>query len=191
MQTDEIFSFLKAVDADLSGHAGSGETLDLYLIGRSALILGFGLTLMTNDVDIVYVHGSELQERAIRAFGKGTPGAHRHGLYLEAVPPGLPPLPGGYQARCVGIPGPWIVIRPKQPEIHDLAVTKLKRFHAKDREDLRILCDTGRLSVGGLRQSLDSAFAFAADEEEDAGRRAAYDSLRTVIEYLEGRRPVL
>ena len=35
---------------------------------------------------------------------------------------------------------------------------------------------------------LDSAFAFAADEEQDPKRRKAYANLRTVIEYLKGNR---
>jgi hypothetical protein len=191
MNNSEILRFLKAIDTELAGHAKKGEILDLYLIGRSALILEFGLSLMTKDVDIVYVHGSKLQERAIETFGSGTLGAGAHGFYLETVPPGLPPLPAGYQARCIDIPGAWTVIRPKSPEIHDLAMTKLKRFHARDREDLQILCDTGRVTSEGLQRALDSAFIFAGDEDEDAGRKAAYANLRIVLDYLEGKRRAL
>jgi hypothetical protein len=44
------------------------------------------------------------------------------------------------------------------------------------------------LNEAGLRQALESAFAFAADEDEDLGRRTASANLHTVIEYLEGRR---
>jgi hypothetical protein len=188
MQSDEILDFFKALDEELAHHAKEGETLELYLIGRSALILSYGLDLMTKDVDIIYVHGSKLQDKAEELFGKGTEGAEKWGFYLERVSSGLPPIPIGYQSRSIDVPGPWKVIRPKRPEVHDLAATKLKRFHAKDRVDLRILCDTGELSADGLRQALDSAFAFAADEEEDPGRKKAYKNLTTVIDYLEGRR---
>src|SRR4051794_7453223 len=114
LEDNPILRFLRAIDAELIEHAGAGETVNLYLLGRSALILGYGLTLMTKDVDIVAVHGSRLQEIAEATFGKNTAGASRHGFYLESVSSGLPPLPIGYQARCVDVPGPWVVIRPKR-----------------------------------------------------------------------------
>jgi hypothetical protein len=182
-----MLSFLQAIDDELAQFA-EGETLDLYLLGRSALVLGLGVRLMTKDVDVVYDHGSALLKRAVEVFGAGTAAAARHGFYLEAVSSALPPLPIGYQRRCVMIPGPWRVLRPGRPEIHDLAATKLSRFHARDREDLRILCDTGELTADGLRTALDQAFTFAADEDEDPKRRRAYANLRVVVDYLEGRR---
>jgi hypothetical protein len=188
MIDDEILSFLRAIDDDLARDAAEGEALDLHLLGRSALVLGFGVRLMTVDVDVVYVHGSALLDRALATFGAGTAAAARHGFYLEAVSSGLPPLPSGYQARCNPIPGPWRVVRPHLPAIHDLAATKLSRFHARDREDLRILGDTGELTADGLRAAVDLAFAFAADEDEDPKRKAAYGNLGVVVDYLEGRR---
>jgi hypothetical protein len=188
MRSDEILDFFKALDEELARHAKDGETLELYVIGRSALILSYGLDSMTKDIDVIYFHGSELQDKAVEKFGQGTPGAQKWGFYLETVSSGLPPVPAGYRSRSSDVPGPWRVIRPKRLEIHDLAVTKLKRFYAKDRVDLQILCDTGELNEVGLRQSLDSAFTFAADEDEDPGRKIAYSNLLTVIDYLEGRR---
>jgi hypothetical protein len=50
MGPDEVLNFLKAIDAELAGHAREGEGLDLYLIGRSALILRYGVTLATKGV---------------------------------------------------------------------------------------------------------------------------------------------
>ena len=163
MENEDIFSFLLAIDDELAKVAADGERLDLYLLGRSALVLGFGVRLMTKDVDVVYTHGSNLLDRAIEIFGVGTSSAAAHGFYLEAVSSGLPPLPSGYQKRCIAIPGPWRVLRPGRPEIHDLAATKLSWFHARDREDVQILCDTGDLTVDGLRSAVELAFAFSAD----------------------------
>jgi hypothetical protein len=185
MRRDEILGFLRAIDAELSRHVREGETVELYLIGRSALILRFDLNLATKDVDIVHIHGSEPERIAVERFGKGTANAEHLGFYLEPVPQGLPPIPGGYCHRSEDIPGTWRVLRPKQPEPHDLAVTKLKRFHAKDRQDLQILCDSGQLEVDRLRQVLDSAFAWA--EKDDPDRAIAARNLDRVIEYLEGR----
>jgi hypothetical protein len=107
------------------------------------------------------------------------------GFYLEPVPQGLPPIPGGYCRRSQDIPGDWQVLRPKQPEPHDLAVTKLKRFLAKDRQNIQIICDSGELDVDRQREALDSAFAFA--EKEDPYRERAAANLMRVVDYLEGK----
>ncbi len=72
-----------------------------------------------------------------------------------------------------------------QPNPHDLAVIKLKRFHAKDREDLQILCDSGEMDPDLLWRGLDSAFARA--EKDDPDREVAAQNLAMVVEYLEGR----
>jgi hypothetical protein len=151
------------------------------------LILRYGLTLATKDVDVVGRMGSpELEKRALALFGPGTAHAARWGLYLQTVEQGLPPIPQGYCQRCQDIPGNWLILRPKQPELHDLAVTKLKRFHAGDREDLRIMCDAGDLTVAGLQHALDLAFFFSLDDDEDPSRRRAYGNLDKVIAYLNG-----
>lgn len=140
---------------------------------------------MTKDIDIVDMHGPPLQKVAEEIFGRDTPAARRYGFFLESVSSGLPPLPIGYQARCVDLEGTWAVIRPKRPEANDLAVTKLSRFHAKDREDVQILCDRGLLDPATLRERLDLAHAFT--EEGNEGREGAYANLEVVIDYLEGR----
>ncbi len=185
MKQDEILQFLQTIDVELALHASAGERLDLYLIGRSALILRYGLNLATRDVDIVHDHGSALEVKAVELFGRGTRNAERIGFYLEPVPHGLPPIPGGYFHRAVDIAGNWRVLRPKLPEPHDLAATKLKRFHAKDRQDLQILCDSGDLDSGRLREALESAFAWA--EKGDPDREQALANLTRVVDYLKGK----
>jgi Nucleotidyltransferase of unknown function (DUF6036) len=159
MKHNQILDFLKAIDSELAQHAEEGETLEIHLIGRSALILRYGLNLATKDVDIVGFYAGKLENKAVELFGKGTPNAERAGFYLVQVPQAGPPIPGGYCHRSEDIPGEWQVLRPKLPRPNDLAVTKLSRFHTKDREDLQILCDSGDLDVATLREFLDSAFA--------------------------------
>jgi hypothetical protein len=187
MKPSDVLQFLHALDAALVEYAPEGERLDLYLIGRSALILRYELTLATKDVDMVGRTGNlELERKALELFGPGTTNAATWGLYLQEVPQGLPPIPQTYCKKSSVIPGDWKVLRPQQPEAHDLAVTKLRRFHTTDREDLRILCDAGDLTPEGLERALDSAYAFSPDEEEDPGRKRAYENLRRVIAYLNG-----
>lgn len=184
MGRDEILRFLEAIDAELVDHAKEGERLDLYLIGRSALIFRYGLNIGTKDVDIVQTHGSHLEVKAAELFGKGTKNAERFGFYLELVPEGLPPIPGTYRHRSEPIPGQWNVLRPMQPDPHDLAVTKLRRFHARDRQDLEVLCNEG-LDAETLNTAFESAFMWA--EKEDPDKELAARNLARVIDYLEGR----
>lgn len=189
MAAEEVLAFLGAVDAELAGHAGPGETLDLPLLGRSALILAYGLRLMTKDVDVVETARSPLLEIAAQVFRKGGPEHRGRGFYLEFVSSGFPPLPAGFQKRCVDMPGPWRVIRPKLPEIHDLIVSKLRRFHAGDREDIQILCDTGAVDEVTLRERFDLAYMF--EDGDDPKVVAAQAHLEEVVEYLNGERPSL
>jgi hypothetical protein len=111
MDKSEIERFLHAIDDELAKSAGAGERLDVYLLGRAALILRYGLSLATKDVDLV-VRGDEsaLQRQAFELFGKGTPNAVRWGLYLEPVPEGLPPVPGSYRRLSAELPGDWKVL---------------------------------------------------------------------------------
>jgi hypothetical protein len=187
MEKSEIEQFLHAIDDELAKSTRAGERLDLYLLGRAALILRFGLSLATKDIDLV-TRGdeSELQRKTLELFGKGTSNAVRWGLYLEPVPEGLPPVPGSYRRLSSELPGDWKVLRPRQLDPHDLAITKLKRFHAGDREDLQILC-SGNLTASGLQRALDSAYPFGMDEEEDPDCKRVKDHFRKVIDYLEGR----
>ena len=188
MDKSAIERFLHAIDDELAKRAKQGERLDWYLLGRSTLILRFGVALSTKDVDLVTgADTPELQRIAFDLFGQGTAGAKQWGLYLEGVPMGLPPVPGSYRNLSVELPGDWKVLRPRLLEVHDLAVTKLKRFHAGDREDLQILCSSGTITAAGLQRSLDSAFPFGMDEDEDPSCKKVNQNFRKVIDYLEGR----
>ena len=99
----------------------------------------------------------------------------------------MPPVPGRYQRLSVELPGSWKVLRPKQLNAHDLAITKLKRFHAGDREDLRILCDSGDLNREELERALDSAFPFGKDEDAEPDYKRVEPHFRKLLDYLAGR----
>jgi hypothetical protein len=187
MDKSEVEAFLHAVDDELVKSASAGERLDVYLLGRAALILHYGVNLATKDVDLV-TRGEvpRLQRQALDLFGLGTPSARRWGLYLEPVPEGLPPVPASYRRLSMEVAGTWKVLQPRLLDPHDLAITKLKRFHAGDREDLQILC-SGNLTVAGLQRALASAYQFGMDEEEDPECKRVNEHFRKLIDYLEGR----
>jgi hypothetical protein len=189
---EQIRRFLSALDEALIALAKEGERLDLYPIGRSALALHHHLKISpggTRDVDVVQLSYPlpPLLEKAMTLFGKGTAKARDLGLYLELVPVGLPPVPGGFARRCREIPGDWKVLRIWQLEVHDLAATKLKCFRAQDREDLQLLCDSGRLEADRLTAALELAFRWTMEKDGDPDRERAFANLRLVTDYLAGK----
>src|SRR6266702_1733058 len=65
METSQIVQFLEAVDVELVKHTREGERLDLYLLGRDALLVRYGLSMETKDVDMVTQTGApELEAKA-------------------------------------------------------------------------------------------------------------------------------
>jgi hypothetical protein len=165
---DQIRTFLDRLDEELLPFAKAEERFEMFLLGRAALVFYYRFQLSTTDVDIVWTRDSELECKAIELLGKGSTLARTLGLYLDPVPPAVPPLPGWFRSRCELVPGNWKVLKLWMLEVHDLAVTKLKSFRPKDREDLQILCDQGLLNAAKLRESLEAAFAFRSPKEEDA-----------------------
>ena len=186
--TERILRFLNDLDGSLVGSA-AGERLTLYHVGRSSLVWRTGLSSTTEDVDVIQPGGSgRLLNEALLLFGKGTPKAIAHGLYLEQVPKGLPPVPGGFDKRAEEIEQPWKVLRLFHLEPHDLAATKLKRFASRDREDIRAMCDANLLTPEQLQVRLESAFRYTMEKDGDPNRDAAFAHLNVVQRYLrEGR----
>jgi hypothetical protein len=52
MQTNQIVQFLQEIDHELALYAADGERLDFQIIGRAVMILRYGLTMATKDVDL-------------------------------------------------------------------------------------------------------------------------------------------
>jgi hypothetical protein len=78
----------------------------------------------------------------------------------------------------------WIVLRLFHLEPDDLAATKLKRFAARDREDIRMMCDFELLDPERLQIRLESAFRYSLEKDGDRDRDAAFAHLRVVQKYL-------
>ena len=183
---DRIMAFMDDLDLALHPHA-NGETLNVYHIGRSALVWEYDYAVTTSDIDFFRPHGNErLVEMALQLFGRDTPKASEHGLYLDAVYSALPPAPTGYERRARQVDGPWQVLRIYHLEPHDLAATKMRRFAPKDREDIRMLCDLGLLEEAKLELTLEKAFPFNLPKDGDSYRDEAFEHLRIVQRYLRG-----
>jgi hypothetical protein len=188
---ERILKFLAALDAVLASQTPEGQRLDLYVIGKAAVILFYGgeqAGAMTSDVDVVQISHPPvpLLSIALERFGEGTPAAREHDLYLQSVPDGIPPLAASFRKRCTPMAGDWKVLVVWQPDANDLAASKLKRYASKDRDDLRHLCDNGLLRAEKLRQSLEGAFLWEPEDSGDPDRERAFANLNKVIAYLEG-----
>ena len=182
---ERIIRFLNAMNTSLEPVA-NGERLDLYHIGRSALVWKHGFLSATQDVDVVApVYGERLMKVALDLFGVGTPKAKEYGLYLEEVPPGLPPVWHGCFNRASQANEQWSVIRLYHFEDHDLAVTKMKRFYVRDQEDIRQMCDLGLIDPDTLMVRMDAAYPYRTHKDGDEDWRKAYQHAKVVTDYLE------
>ena len=180
-----LLRFFQELDTSLLPFA-KGERLDLYHLGRSALVLRYRAALTTKDIDIVKMQ-TPLEEKASELFGRESTKAKELDLYLDLVPVGLPPLPSWFRSRSTEVQGNWQVIRLWELEPHDFAATKLKAFRPKDREDLRFMCDNGLLQVGNLRLSLEKAWIWNTKKDGDPDYDTAFANLDVVIAYLNGQ----
>lgn len=179
---EKIVRFLNDLDKTLVPVAEGGR-LPLYHLGRSALIWKYGFSSATKDIDFFQPSGeSSLASEALRLFGQGTAKAIECGLYLEFVPSALPPVADGYQKRAQEFDGGWKVIRLFELGAHDLAVTKLRRFAARDQQDLKDLCDFGLLDSAELEKRFESAMWKYVGERF---REDAEVNLRAIQRYLQ------
>jgi hypothetical protein len=183
---DRIRAFLDAIDEALAS-AANGATLNVYHIGRSALVWEYDYIETTMDIDILRPKGGEaLVEVVLSLFGRGTAGAKEHGLYLDVVNEAFPPMPGGYERRAKRVEGSWRVLCVFHLDPHDLAASKLRRFAPRDRQDVRQLCDWGHLDPSRLEEILEKAYPFNLEKDGDEFRDAAFRHLQIVQQYLRG-----
>ena len=181
---EEIIRFFQAIDDELAPIA-QGRTLNLYHLGRSALVLHHKVLFSTKDVDVVEFR-EPLEAEAKALFGKDSAKAAALGLYLDFVPHGIPPMPASFRERCERVPGDWKVIRLWKLDDNDLAATKLRSFRPQDREDLRFLCDQGLIDPDKLRESLESANLWTTAKDGDERRDNSFANLEKVVAYLNG-----
>ena len=179
--------FFLELDAALVPFA-QGQRLDLYHLGRSALVFLYQATFSTKDIDVVQTR-TPLEAKAHELFGKNSDKNKELGLYLDLVPQPLPPVANGFLSRSSEVLGNWQVIRLWELEANDLAATKMRSFRAQDRQDLKFLCDLGVLRPDQLRKSMTEAWLWEPPDDEQ--RDAAFANLQIVIDYLEGRSATL
>jgi len=133
-------SFLTAIDVAFE------QTLELHCIGGFAIAMLYGLPRPTVDIDCLAVIPVDEIARLEFLAGQGSPLHTRHGVYLQHV--GIVNIPENYADRLIPIfPSEFRRLRLRGLEAHDLALSKLERNSARDREDLKFLARAAPLDL--------------------------------------------
>jgi hypothetical protein len=165
-----IRNLIKAVDRLWDG-TGQGK-IRLSLIGSAALMLQTSYERGTKDSDILEVATlkAEVKERILHLAGNGTDLHRRHRVYLEFVAPGIPFLPQNPLFHLVEDLNEELVhFEIEVLDVADVAVSKLKRFHANDVSDIEAMVDLEKVDharlVNRFRSAVDT-YAMDARAEE-------------------------
>lgn len=136
-------SFLGDLDRTL------GQRVQLHCFGGFVISMLYGMPRPTVDVDVISVLPHE-QAAALQAVaGQGSQLHRRHGLYLQHV--GVASVPENYRERLLEMfPAAYRRLRILGLEAYDLALSKLERNAARDREDVKYLARAVPLNLDVL-----------------------------------------
>jgi hypothetical protein len=96
-----LLAYLGVLDRHL---VSIGRATSLYLSGGAAVVLAYGSTERTKDVDAFVAERNEVLEELQAWAGKHTAVAKREGYFFEVVPPIYPVAPGMFK-RAIAIEG--------------------------------------------------------------------------------------
>ncbi len=154
---ESLLAYLGVLDGHL---VAMGRTTSLYLSGGAAVVLAYGSTDRTKDVDAFVAQRNEVLEELQAWAGRNSAVAKREGYFFELVPPIYPMAPGMFD-RAIPIEGLKLrAIKPFALELHDIIITKLGRYHSKDRSDIELLTRIPNFSA----EKLAALYALARDD---------------------------
>jgi hypothetical protein len=162
-------ALLNAIDVFVGRHAPAPPKTALQVIGGSAVVLGYGSTHATKDLDLVGPSGDDLLQKLHGALGKESDAPVRYGAYVDYVWSAFAHAPRGYEGRSRAVEGAWSNIEVWVLDAHDVIVTKLKRFSPIDRRDITWLCRSSGLLIerAKLQPLFEEAFYWDRDLKED------------------------
>lgn len=144
-------SFLTEIDQALR------QRVVLECGGGFALAMLYGLPRPTVDIDCLSVVPVRRAAALHSLAGEGSRLHKRYGLFVQQVR--LVTLPENYAERLIAIfPGAFQYLRVFGLEAHDLALSKLERNSARDREDVRFLAKAAPLDLALLEKRYHEEF---------------------------------
>lgn len=87
---ESILAYLRVLDRHL---VETGRSTQLYLSGGAAVVLAYGSTERTKDVDAFVARSNEVLDELQAWAGKNTAVAKREGYSFEVVPPTIQQRP--------------------------------------------------------------------------------------------------
>jgi uncharacterized nucleotidyltransferase DUF6036 len=137
--------FLSEVDGQLA------EVVVLHCHGGFVAALHYGLPRATADLDYLEIVPSHAQGLIEKLGGQASLLTKKYGVYLQHFP--LTSAPESYAERLTELfPGQFKYLRLLALDPYDLALSKLSRNTAVDREDVEYLARTVPLDPHVLRQ---------------------------------------
>lgn len=137
--------FLSEVDGQLA------EAVVLHCHGGFVAALHYGMPRTTADLDYLAIAPGNAQGFIEKLAGRASLLTKKYGVYLQHVP--LTSAPESYEERLTELfPGQFQYLRLLALDPHDLALSKLSRNTAVDREDVEYLARTIPLDPQVLRQ---------------------------------------
>ena len=138
-------SFLKELDALAIG------IVDFQCLGGFVVNQLYGFNRSTGDLDVLSIVPVEQRKDFLEKAGRGSALHKKYKIYLDYV--GVASIPYEYESRLVEMyPGVYRRIRLFALDPYDIALSKLCRNIARDREDVRHLANQVPFDLQLLRK---------------------------------------
>ncbi len=139
--------FVEDFIREIDGHwtpMGDGR-VTLRVIGSTALFLQTDYQRGTKDSDVLETDevAGPVAEQLVEMAGQGTALHRRHRMYVDIVGRAIPLLPWDpvWHSLNLGLVHFDIEVL----DVHDVVVSKLRRFSSSDRDDVRAMVEGGHL----------------------------------------------
>jgi hypothetical protein len=171
--------FLRAVDAAWS--LKTDHKIPLHVLGSTALFLQTDYVRGTKDGDVLQTRhiASPIRERLLELAGPKSKLAVNYGMYIDIVSPNIPMLPMSSEWHAYPLRLQHFEV--EVLDIHDVVVSKLKRWHAGDRDDVRAMAEADRLH----RDRLISRFEAVVDRYKFDGRADLLPRMADRLNFIE------
>ena len=182
---EELFEFLKDIDARFEGEALKSR-VTLFVLGGAAAVIAYGSRRGTQDID-AWLEDKRVSEKLERLAGKDTDLAKKHGIYFQAANTSFMLIEEPeWRDRSIEIlKGRLKHFKVMAVGKEDLILSKLGRYNDRDREDIRFLTEERKVDVKKLIAYYKAARGFYI------GQLSTLDStFNVVLEEHFGHKPL-